>query len=70
MDSLIDMSLVLENSRIIVLKTNTVEFGDSVVGVYSDDEDGRKTLERVQRNMARKGFETKTEVHMVNIPNQ
>ena len=64
------MSLVLKTDRCWVLKTRTADYGDSVVGLYPDEEEFIKVMNRVELHMKTKGFETNRELHQFGIPTQ
>lgn len=62
--------MFIERVKALVIRTE--DAGASIIGIYTDDEDGNKILERVRRNMERKhpNLTLKDYTFMLNIPNQ
>lgn len=60
--------MFVERVKALVIRT---ESGTSIIGIYTDDEDGNKMLKTVQRNMGRKQPDLPTSVYtfMLNTPN-
>lgn len=61
----------MSNSHVKALVIRTAE-GTSIIGIYTDDEDGNKILNRVRGNMGRKqpSLPLKEYTFMLNTPNQ
>lgn len=61
----------MSNSPVKALVVRTAE-GTSIIGIYTDDEDGNKILKNVKGNMGRKhpNLPLKEYGFMLNIPNQ
>lgn len=59
------------HDKVKALLLNTDDHGRSIVGIYTDDEEGNKILQRVARNMETK-HPTRTKIYtfMLNIPNK
>ena len=62
--------MILERVKALVIRTK--DGGTSIIGIYTDDEDGNKILKRVRGNMGRKqpNLPLKVYTFMLNIPNQ
>jgi len=60
--------MFVERVKALIVKTKE---GTSIIGIYTDDEDGNKILGKVQGNMGRKqpNLPTKVYTFMLNTPN-
>lgn len=60
--------MFVERVKALIIKTAE---GTSIIGIYTDDEEGNKLLDKVQRNMGRKQPDLPTKVYtfMLNTPN-
>jgi len=60
--------MITERVKALVIRTKE---GSSIIGIYTDDEYGNKTLKRVSRNMGRKQPDLPLGEYtfMLNVPN-